>query len=110
VFPNARTVELSGGPVAVLLLHGWTGWTGRLAPLADRLAQEGFAVRLPRLTGHGTNLDALLRCSWRDWVRQVTDEYIDLQDRFQTVHVAGTSMGALLAVVLAARFPIERIA
>lgn len=110
VFQNARTLSIDNGPAAVLVLHGWTGWTGRLAPLAERLGTAGFSVRLPRLPGHGTSLEDFLTTTWRDWVRRAYDEYIDLHDHYETVYVAGTSMGALLAILIGARFAPPAIA
>ena len=110
LFPNGRSISHEGGPTAVLLLHGWTGWTGRLAYLGERLTETGFTVRIPRLPGHGSNLQDFRDCTWRDWLRRAVDEFIDLRDRAETVYVAGASMGALLAIILGAQFNIPRIA
>ncbi|MCK4516990.1 MAG: carboxylesterase, partial [Spirochaetaceae bacterium] len=60
LFDNGRPVTHEGGTTAVLLLHGWTGYTGRLAYLGEKLAAAGYTVRLPRLPGHGTNVRDLL--------------------------------------------------
>ncbi len=43
-----------GGPHGVLVLHGFTGSPVSMRPLAEALADAGFAVELPRLPGHGT--------------------------------------------------------
>ena len=110
VFPNAKTVRHNRGNTAILLLHGWTGWTGRLDRLATVLADEGFTVRLPRLPGHGTNVIDFQASTWRDWLRRAMDEYIDLRDEYDQVGVAGASMGAMLAAILGARFRVPRIA
>ena len=109
IFPNARAISYDGGKTAVLLLHGWTGWTGRLAYLAERLAGAGFTVRLPRLPGHGTNLQDFRASTWKDWLRRAMDEFLDLRDRSETVYVAGASMGALLTILIAAQFEVPRI-
>ena len=110
LFDNARSITHEGGPTGVLLLHGWTGYTGRLAYLGERLANAGLTVRLPRLPGHGTNIPDLLASTWKDWLRKSVDEFLELRDRSETVFVAGASMGAILAVMLAAQFKIPRIA
>lgn len=110
IFPNARPITHEGGPTAVLLLHGWTGYTGRLATLARSLADSGFTVRLPRLPGHGTNITDFLESGADDWLRKALDEYLELRERKSVVYVAGASMGAILSILLAARFPIPRIA
>jgi carboxylesterase len=105
-----RRIDLRGGSSAVLALHGWTGWPGRLAYLAERLNDAGFTVSVPRLPGHGTNVGDMLQTRARDWVRCAVDEYLDLCDQHERVFVVGTSMGALLASMLAAHFDAERIA
>lgn len=110
VLELGRRIELPGGPRAVLLLHGWTGWPGRVAPLAARLNQAGHTVVVPRLPGHGTTMADMLQTSADDWLRRAVDEYLDLTDRFEHVDVAGTSMGAILAVLLATMFDIDRVA
>jgi len=110
VFPNARTITLEGAERAILLLHGWTGYTGRLEVLAHKLHEAGFTVHVPRLPGHGTNSRDLQTATWRDWLRRAVDEYIDLRDRHPVVCVAGASMGAVLAGMIAAQFNPPRIA
>lgn len=43
--------EVGSGPV-VLALHGWGGRPAQMAPIARRLAKEGFRVVIPTLPGH----------------------------------------------------------
>ena len=105
-----RRIDLAGGPTAVLALHGWTGWPGRLAYLADRLNDAGFTVTVPRLPGHGTNMRDLLQTTAEDWIRCAVDEYLDLSRRHERVFVVGTSMGAILAAMIAAHFDVPRAA
>jgi len=52
----------------------------------------------------------MLQTTADDWLRRAVDEYLDLRDRFEHVDVAGTSMGAILAVLLSTMFDIDRIA
>ncbi len=110
LFDNGRPITHEGGTTAVLLLHGWTGYTGRLAYLGKKLAAAGFTVCLPRLPGHGTNVRDFLACTWKDWLRKAVDEFVELRAQSDTVYVAGASMGAILALLLAAQFQIPRIA
>lgn len=110
VLELGRRIDLDGGPTAVLALHGWTGWPGRLAYLAERLNEAGFTVRVPRLPGHGTNMRDMLQTRAEDWMRRAVDEYLDLRDRHERVLLVGTSMGAILASMLAAQFDVERLA
>ncbi|TVQ26722.1 MAG: alpha/beta fold hydrolase [Spirochaetaceae bacterium] len=109
LFDPGRPIHHERGRDAVLLLHGWTGWPGRLAYVAERLAAVGLTVSVPRLPGHGTSMADLRQTTARDWLRRAIDAYIDLcQDH--TVRVAGTSMGGILATIVAAQFGVDRIA
>ena len=44
------------------------------------------------------------------WLRRAVDEYFDLNAQYPGVYLAGTSMGAILAAVIAARFDVRRVA
>lgn len=110
VLDSARPRFLPGGDEAVLVLHGFTGYPGEFAYLAERLHGAGFTVSVPRLPGHGTRGDDFLETGWRDWVRRFADAYLDLRAEYRTVHVTGLSMGGVIALLLAAHFEVPRIA
>lgn len=112
VVSAARPFRLDGSPAhpAVLLLHGFTGQSSEMRYLGDELHAHGMTVVAPRLPGHGTNGDDFCNTSWRDWLRAAVDAYLDLQSEGNTVMVGGLSMGGLLATILAAHFPVSRVA
>lgn len=110
VLPTALPRRPAGDGDGVLVLHGFTGWPGEVAFLGDRLADAGLAVAIPRLPGHGTNGLDFLQSGWRDWLRTAVDAYLDLAATRARVHLVGYSMGALLAILIAARFPVARLA
>jgi carboxylesterase len=89
---------------AVLLLHGFTGSPWEVRPLGESLAARGYHAFAPRLPGHGTSPEAMLYVTHVDWEREAEHALLALQG-FEKVFVAGLSMGALLALLLAARFP-----
>jgi carboxylesterase len=76
-----------------------------MRPLADALAARGFATRAPRLPGHGTDPDDLARTRAADWVAAAEAGLDALRRDVPLVAVIGMSMGALLALDLAARHP-----
>jgi carboxylesterase len=76
-----------------------------MRPLAEALAARGFAVRVPRLAGHGTDVADLARTDWSDWFRSATTGFDALAAEVPRVAVAGLSMGSLLALHLAATRP-----
>jgi carboxylesterase len=101
VLPGAEPFEGDGGPVGVLLCHGFTGSPQTLRGWADYLAGQGLSVSLPRLPGHGTTWQDLAGTGWRDWFAEVDRAFGVLADRCEQVFVFGLSMGACLALRLA---------
>lgn len=94
-----------GGRTGVLLIHGLGGTPTEMRFLGKRLARDGLTVLGAQLAGHCGSESDLLATSWADWFASVEAAYARLRDHVDTVFVAGLSMGALLAVELAARRP-----
>lgn len=93
------------GDAGVLLVHGITGGPAEMKPLARKLAAEGFTVSCPQLAGHCSTLAELKRTGWRDWYATVESALDTLRQQCDTIFVSGLSMGALLALKLAAGHP-----
>lgn len=96
--------DLGRGEDVCLLLHGFTGSPWDVRPLGEALAARGMRVVAPRLPGHGTTPQALLHVNWRDWQAAADSALLALHGH-RNVFVGGLSMGALLALGLAARHP-----
>lgn len=94
------SVALGDGPRRVLLLHGLTGTPAEVRPIADALHADGFAVRAPLLAGHD-DPERLAAASWRDWYASAEEVLLQLAAD-GPIAVVGFSMGALLALRLAA--------
>jgi carboxylesterase len=101
VLPGAEPYAADGGPVGVLVCHGFTGTPQSMRPWAEHLAAAGYAVRLPLLPGHGTSWQELNATRWQDWYAEVERAYTELARRCETVFAAGLSMGATLVTRLA---------
>jgi carboxylesterase len=99
--PGTEPFEHTGGPVGVLLCHGFTGSPQTLRPWAEYLARHGFTVSLPRLPGHGTTWQDLSRTGWQDWYGEVDQAFGALAGRCEQTFVFGLSMGGCLALRLA---------
>jgi carboxylesterase len=93
------------GDAGVLLVHGITGAPAEMKPLVRKLAARGFTVACPRLAGHCSNLKELKRTGWRDWYATLEAWRDFMNGECETLFVAGLSMGALLALKLAADHP-----
>jgi carboxylesterase len=101
VLPGAEPFDHAGGPVGVLLCHGFTGTPQSLRGWADFLAGQGLTVSLPRLPGHGTIWQDLARTGDDDWFAEVDAAFGRLASRCEQVFVFGLSMGGCLALRLA---------
>jgi carboxylesterase len=105
LLPGAEPFRHDGGPVGVLLCHGFTGCPQSLRPWADHLATAGYTVNLPLLPGHGTSWQDMNRTRWAHWYSAVDDALTQLRSQCATVVVAGLSMGGGLALRLAENRP-----
>src|SRR3989442_10047246 len=104
--PTAGGFALSGSrPLGCLLVHGFTATPDEMRPLGEALAARGFPVRAVRLAGHGTEVADLVGTRWTDWFASVTEGADRLRRDVPALAVAGMSLGALLALHLAAPRP-----
>ncbi|MFG3224911.1 alpha/beta hydrolase [Kitasatospora sp. NPDC048194] len=102
LLPGAEPYRHDGGPVGVLLCHGFTGSPQSLRPWAEELAAAGCTVSLPLLPGHGTRWQDMQLTRWEDWYAAVERELLALSERCEQVFVCALSMGGALALRLAA--------
>lgn len=93
------------GRTGVLLVHGLTGTPNEMRTLGRGLHRAGFTVYAVELAGHCGTADDLVATTWQDWYASVEAAARRLATRVDRVMVAGLSMGALLALRLAARNP-----
>lgn len=91
----------SGGPVGVLIGHGFTSTPQSVAPWGQALASYGHTVRIPLLPGHGTRWPDLNRVTWHDWYNTLSEQLDELLTCCDQVVVAGQSLGGALALRLA---------
>jgi carboxylesterase len=96
---------LPAGRAGVLLIHGLTGTPSEMRFVGKGLQQQGFTVYGMQLAGHCEDERALLATGWRDWYGSVADAAQRLRPQVDQLFVAGLSMGAVLALHLAANEP-----
>lgn len=99
--PGSDPLSADGGPLGVLVQHGFTGTPASMRPWAEHLAAAGYSVRMPRLPGHGTTWQHMNRTTWRDWYAEVESAYAQLAERCTQVFAVGLSMGGTLVTRLA---------
>ncbi|HEV2681854.1 MAG TPA: alpha/beta fold hydrolase [Rhodanobacter sp.] len=98
-----------GGRSGVLLIHGLTGTPMEMRLLGKGLNRAGFTVHGMQLAGHCGDVEDLLATGWRDWYASVEKAADEMLGKVDHLFVGGLSMGALLALKLAADRP-EQVA
>src|SRR5438067_11073897 len=98
----AAPFSLGDGADACLLLHGLTGAPPEVRPVGEALARAGFRAIGPLLPGHGTTPHDLETVTRGEMLDAARDALLSLRGA-RRVYLCGLSMGALLAVRLAAK-------
>ncbi len=96
-----------GGSLGFLLIHGLGGTPAELRFVARGLAKAGHTVHCPQLAGHCGSFEELRATGWQDWYASVRAAHAELRDSCKKVIVGGLSMGAILALHLAAELPLQ---
>jgi len=102
-------LQARGGSLA-LLLHGLTGSPSELGYVAFHLQRRGgITVHCPRLANHGQPLALLARTRWQELYASAKIAFLEARAEARTrgsaLVVGGLSIGANLALMLAAEFP-----
>lgn len=86
-----------------LLIHGLGGTQYDLGSLHKVLKRAGIETHSLTLPGHGTSPEDLVSVRAEAWLDAVTAKYHEIAARYDTLHVIGMCLGALLAVELCKR-------
>lgn len=105
MFPGPHGIFEKRGKTGVLLVHGITGSPAEMKPLVRKLTAQGFSVACPQLAGHCSSLRELKQTRWSDWYASLETAMEAMSEECDTLFVSGLSMGALLALKLAADHP-----
>ncbi len=86
----------------ILLIHGFTGNPYSLRPIADYFIKQNFNIEMPLLPGHGTKWQDLNKVKFRGWINTAEFSLLELSKHADKIFVFGLSMGAVIALHLAA--------
>src|SRR4029079_17106879 len=84
----AQPDKTGGRAIGVLLVHGFTGSPASMKPWAQALAEQGYAVEVPLLPGHGTRWQDLNQVSWTQWYDEASAAFDRLREECDAVVVA----------------------
>jgi len=99
------TYRIKGGRVGVLLIHGLCGTPVEMRYVAHGLARAGYTVHCPQVAGHGGTVADLKATTWKDWLDSVETALMELRQECDIVICGGLSTGAVLSLMLAAKYP-----
>jgi carboxylesterase len=100
-----RSYYQAGSKTGFLLIHGLTGTPTELRYISNGLSRAGYTVSVPQLAGHCGTLEDLKATHWQDWYQSAEDALLELRKSCDLVIVGGLSMGAIIALKLAAEHP-----
>ncbi len=105
IAPGAQPFLLLGGPVGILIIHGYGGSIGDYRSFGDHLHRLGYTVSGVRVAGHGQGMTALRQTTPVDWRSSVDRTVADLRARVQKIFIVGASFGGILALEYIHRHP-----
>ncbi len=109
IMPGAEPIFYDRGDKGILFLHGFTGSPYEGRDFAEYFQERGYTVWVPLLPGHGTTPADMESVSWQDWYTAAKNQLFKLQRKCKKVAVVGQSMGAALAMNLAAHYPFDAL-
>lgn len=104
IVPHGEPFLHPGNEIGCLLLHGFTSSPDELRELGDHLAGRGYTVLGVRLFGHATRERDMNRARYRDWIASAEDGFHMLRPNCEHMVLIGLSMGAVLSLILTARW------
>jgi len=106
IIPTTEPFFYPGDETGCLLIHGFTGTPKEMHPMGKYLAGQGYSVLGVRLAGHATQLEDMARMRYWDWMASVEDGWHMLRGSTKRVFVVGLSMGGVLTLLFASRYPV----
>ncbi|MGQ3684545.1 MAG: alpha/beta hydrolase [Candidatus Loosdrechtia sp.] len=98
-----------GGNPACLLIHGLGSGPVLMREIGEYLCKHGYTARGILLPGHCMDTGGLSLKPYHSWDQKVEAEYLHLKSQYHEVAVIGFSLGALLTLQLAMKYPIKKI-
>lgn len=97
--------------IGVLMLHGFSGGPYEIMPLANFIKENtDWIIETPTFTGHG-DMDILSLKGYKaeHWLMDAEIAYRNLAKKVDKIFVIGFSMGGIIALYLAKRYPVSKL-
>ena len=86
-----------------LLVHGFPGTPAEMHPLGEVLNKAGWSVEGILLPGFGPQIVSIGSCRYQDWLKTIQERLAIAKREYASVVLIGYSMGAALAIAVAAQ-------
>ncbi|WP_028975716.1 alpha/beta hydrolase [Sporolactobacillus terrae] len=96
-------------PPLCIIIHGFAGNPWEVEPLAHALEHAGFEVITPLLPGHDRDKKHMEKITARDWLQAIEKMVTRAKDDKKEIHLIGFSMGAMIASIMASKYPIASL-
>lgn len=107
--PHSEPFLLPGGKTGCILIHGFTAMPEEMRALGEYLHGQGHTVLGLRLAGHATHPRDLARTAWTDWLISVEEGLALLKNLTDRVFLIGQSMGGMVSLTAAGRYPVAGV-
>lgn len=109
VMKGAESIYIAGNNIGILLCHGFNGTPQSMEFIGQQLSELGYTVSIPRLKGHGTDVEDMENCTYEEWILDLKNAFFDLKKDCEFVFAVGQSMGGALTLQLAANSDVNGI-
>lgn len=100
-----RAAHVEGANTVVVFIHGILGSPTQFEPLFTLAVDRGYSAVALLLPGHGGSSKAFRESNASQWEAHVSDQIIELSARYASILLVGHSMGGLLAIHAALKYP-----
>ena len=105
IIKGAEPIFIKGNEIGLLISHGFMGTPQSVRFIGEQLANLGYTILAPRLSGHGTDYYDLEKCHYDDWFASLENGYQKLKKYCTDIFIIGQSMGGTLSLWLAKKNP-----
>lgn len=104
-----QAFRFEAGPAGALLIHGFMGTPAEMIPLGRAFADAGISAWGPLLPGFGADIARLSQMREADWLTAAAEALAALSEEHAPIVLLGFSMGAAVAINLAATQRADRL-